>query len=169
MLYKLDSLTVLFLSFFLQAAQAQPPPGRPPHPPWVPEDRMHRVEQFKKIRLMEVLKLDEDESVRFFNRYNKFEEEIRGLERERNKIIDDVDSLVKQGREDEAYQKDFDELIALGQKVANTRTRFYNEIRGILTPQQVAKLIVFERDFGRELREIIQDVQRERRRGPGSR
>jgi Spy/CpxP family protein refolding chaperone len=130
---------------------------------------MHRVEQFKKIRLMEVLKLDEDESIRFFNRYDKFEEEMRGLERERNKIIDDVDSLVKQDGKDAAYQKDFDELIALGQKVADTRTHFYNEVRGILTPQQVAKLIVFERDFGRELREIIQDVQRERRRGPGSR
>jgi Spy/CpxP family protein refolding chaperone len=130
---------------------------------------MHRVEQFKKIRLMEVLKLDENESIRFFNRYDKFEEEIRGLERDRNKIIDDLDSLVKQDGADSAYQKDFDELIALGRKVADTRTHFYREIRGILTPQQVAKLIVFERDFGRELREIIQDVQRERRRGPGSR
>jgi len=130
---------------------------------------MRRVEEFKKIRLMEVLNLNDEESIRFFNRYDKFQEELRGLERERNKIIDDVDSLVKQDGKAEAYGKDFDELIALGQKVADARAHFYNEIRGILTPQQVAKLIVFERDFGRELREIIQDVQRERRRCPGSR
>lgn len=168
MTYRVNYLTIFFLSFLFQVVQAQPPQGQRRNPPWLPEDRMHRVEQFKKIRLMEVLKLNEDESIRFFNRYDKFEEELRGLERERNKIIDDVDSLVKQDGKAEAYEKDFDELIALGQKVADARTHFYNEIRGILTPPQAAKLIVFERDFGRELREIIQDVQRERRRGPGS-
>jgi Spy/CpxP family protein refolding chaperone len=130
---------------------------------------MRRVEEFKKIRLMEVLKLNDDESIRFFNRYDKFQEELRGLEHERNRIIDDVDSLVKQDAKAEAYGKDFDELIALGQKVADARVHFYTEVRGLLTPQQMAKLIVFERDFGRELREIIQDVQRERRRAPGSR
>jgi Spy/CpxP family protein refolding chaperone len=116
---------------------------------------------------MEELKLNEEQSVRFFNRYDKFEQELRELERERNGIIDDLDSLLEQDEKKEAYQKEFDRLISLGQKVANARMRFYNEIQGLLTPQQVAKVIVFERDFGRELRDIIQDVRRERRRGLG--
>ena len=82
----------------------------------------------------------------------------------RNVIIDDLEKLVKQGEQGEAFQKDFDELLALGQKVADARIAFYNEVRGLLSPQQVAKFLVFERNFNRDLRDIIQDVQRERRR-----
>jgi Spy/CpxP family protein refolding chaperone len=165
--YGMHCLQISLFLFFVGAVSAQPRQGQRRGPPWAPEDRMHRVEQFKKIRLMEVLKLKDEESIRFFSRYDKFEDELRGLERERNRIIDDLDSLLKQDGKGEAYQKDFDELVALGQKVADARMRFYNEIRGILTPQQVAKVIVFERDFGKELRDIIQDVRRERRRGSG--
>jgi Spy/CpxP family protein refolding chaperone len=157
----------IFLLFFVGAASAQPPQAQRRGRPWALEDRMRRVEQFKKVRLMEELKLRGEESIRFFSRYDEFEEELRRLERQRNRIIDDLDSLLKQGEKPEAYQKDFDDLVSLGQKVASARMRFYNEIRGILTPEQVAKVIVFERDFGRELRDIIQDVRRERRMGPG--
>jgi hypothetical protein len=168
MKYRMHCLYIfLFLLFFVGTVSAQPPQGQRRGRPWAPEDRMRRVEQFKKVRLMEELKLNDEVSIRFFSRYDKFEEEVRGLERERNRIIDHLDSLLKQGEKAEAYRKDFDELVSLGQKVANARMRFYNDIRGILTPQEVAKVIVFERDFGRELRDIIQDVRRERRRGYG--
>lgn len=167
MTYKSNCLAILLPLLLLQVAFAQPfPPERPgPHRP--PGERTRRLEHFKKIRLMEVLHLDEQESIRFFSRYDKFEEELRKLERERSRIIDDLDSLAKHEEKAEAYQKDFDDLIALGPRLADVRMRFYKDIRAILTPRQVAELIVFERDFGRELREIIQDVQRERRRGPG--
>jgi len=169
MTYRFGYLTIFFTLVLLQVAFAQTFPPQRPNFPRAPGERMQRLEQFKKIRLMEVLQLGEQESIRFFSRYDKFQEELRGLERERSNIIDDLDSLVKRDEKSEAYQKDFDEIVALGQRVADARTRFYKEVRGILTPRQVAKLIVFDRDFGRELREIIQDVQRERRRGPGSR
>jgi Spy/CpxP family protein refolding chaperone len=165
--YGMHCLQISLFLFFVGAASAQPPQAQRRGQPWAPEDRMRRVEQFRKVRLMEELKLRDEESIRFFSRYDKFEDELRGLERERNRIIDDLDSLLRQDEKGEAYQKDFDQLIALGQKVANARMRFYDGIRGILTPQQVAKVIVFERDFGRELRDIIQDVHRERRRGSG--
>jgi Spy/CpxP family protein refolding chaperone len=165
--YGMHCLQVSLFLFFVGTAAAQPPQAQRRGQPWAPEDRMRRVEQFRKVRLMEELKLKDEESIRFFSRYDKFGDELRGLERERNRIIDDLDSLLKEDEKGEAYQKDLDQLIALGQKVDNARMRFYNEIRGILTPQQVAKVIVFERDFGRELRDIIQDVRRERRRGSG--
>lgn len=39
-----------------------------------PGRALERVEQFKKIRLMEVLNLDEESSIKFFARYNKHQE-----------------------------------------------------------------------------------------------
>jgi hypothetical protein len=169
MIYRFRRLSIFLPLFLAQVVFGQPFPRQGPGPQGMPGERMRRIEQFKKVRLMEVLQLDDQESVHFFNRYGKFEDEVRGLERERNAIIDDLDSLVKQDEKPEGYQKDFDALIAVGQRVADARARFYKDMQEVLTPQQVAKLVVFERDFGRELREMIQDVQRERRRGPGPR
>ena len=156
-------LSMLLLA--LQAASAQRMPPQQRGPDRGPDQRMERLQQLKKLRLLEVLKLNEEESIRFFTRYNKFEEELRDLERERNDIIDDLEMQLKEGEKVESLEKSFDDLFALGQKVVDARIRFYKEVRGMLTPQQVAKLIVFERNFTRDLREIIQDVQRERRRG----
>jgi len=167
MIYRFECLAMFLPLLAAQVALGQPFPRQGPGPQGMPGERMRRIEQFKKVRLMEVLQLDEQESIRFFARYGRFEDEVRKLERERNTIIDDLDSLVKQDEKPESYQKDFDDLIVLGQKVADARARFYKDAQQVLTPQQVAKVVVFERDFGRELREMIQDVQRERRRGPG--
>lgn len=167
MIYRFECLAMFLPLLVAQVALGQPFPRQGSGPQGMPGERMRRIEQFKKVRLMEVLQLDEQESIRFFARYGRFEDEVRKLERERNTIIDDLDSLVKQDEKPESYQKDFDDLIVLGQKVADARARFYKGAQQVLTPQQVAKVVVFERDFGRELREMIQDVQRERRRGPG--
>lgn len=123
---------------------------------------MERVQQLKKLRLMEELRLGEEESVRFFTRYNKFEDELRDLEIERNKIIDNIEAALRRGEKGEAFEKDFDRFLTLGQKVAEARVRFYNEVRKLLRPEQVAKLIVFERNFNRDLREMIQEARRQR-------
>ncbi len=130
-----------------------------------PRDRFERLQQLKKLRLMEVLGLAEEESVRFFARYNKFENELRDLESQRNGVIDDLEAALKRGEKAEVYQRGFDQLEALGKKVADARLQFYEDAKKLLTAEQVAKLIVFERNFNRDLREMIQEVQRERRRG----
>jgi Spy/CpxP family protein refolding chaperone len=160
---------VLFAPFSLLAILFLLPPTdivaqqRVPGPPAM-EERMERLQQFKKLRLMETLNLNEEESIKFFARYNKFEEELRDLEQQRNSILDDMENLIKHEEKEEAYKKDFDDLLALGQKLVEARTRFYKDARTMLTPVQTAKLLVFERNFNRDLREAIRDVQRDRRR-----
>ena len=149
---------LLQLSFRSDLFSQRQLPGR------TPEERRGRLEQFKKIRLMEVLNLNEEGSIRFFTRYNKFQEQLRQLERDRNAVIDHIERQLKEGEKGKAFQKDFDEFLGLGQKLVALHTNFHNGIREILTPEQVAKLVVFERNFNREISKIIQDVQRERRR-----
>ncbi len=151
-------VSLLVCSNVVRSQPRMPGPGM--------EGRMERLQQFKKLRLIEVLNLNEEESIKFFARYNKFEEELRDLEQQRNGILDNLETLIRREEKEEAYKKDFDDLLALGQKLSDARVRFYNDARGMLTPKQVAKLLVFERNFNRDLREMIQDVQRERRREP---
>ncbi|HXG00266.1 MAG TPA: hypothetical protein VNL69_05740, partial [Bacteroidota bacterium] len=56
-----------------------------------------RVEQLKKVRMMEVLKLDEETSIRFFSRYNKYQDELREIQRNREAIYRTMESLRRSG------------------------------------------------------------------------
>ena len=49
-----------------------------------------RIEQFKKVRLIEVMNMDEETSIRFFARYNKHLESMRTIQKDHNALIDQL-------------------------------------------------------------------------------
>ncbi len=121
-----------------------------------------RLEQLKKIRLMEVLRMDEETSLRFFSRYNKHEEEMREFEMKRNRLIDRLQQLRGSDAPDAELQRLTKEIRATGEEAYRTREKYLDEISRLLTAKQFADYIVFERAFLRNLREMMRDVQRER-------
>ena len=124
-----------------------------------------RIEQFKKIRLMEELKLDEATSIKFFARYNSHQEELRKLNQKRNDIIDELQILRRRDVSDAEYEKTLQELKALADPAVELRVKFLNEISEILSPKQVAEYVIFERNFVQNLREIMREMQQQRRGG----
>lgn len=130
-----------------------------------PGHSMERIESFKKVRMMEVLKLDEQLSIKFLARYNKHHDDVRALEQESNHLVDKLESLIAGGAGDDEYARTFAELREIGKKTVEARMQFVIDLKDILTQRQIAEYVVFERKFGRELRNILRDVQRERFRG----
>jgi Spy/CpxP family protein refolding chaperone len=122
-----------------------------------------RVLEFKKVRLLEILKLDEQTSVKFLNKYTKFSNEIDEIEIERDRIVNDLEAKLRKG-DKEGYDKGIKDLIELEKKEYELRMNFYNELKEILTEQQVAQVVVFERNFRREFMNAIREMQRERMR-----
>ncbi len=55
-----------------------------------------RLERFRKMRLVEVLHLNEDDAVRFFAKQTAHEDHVRDLMKSRNNILDDMDSAVRE-------------------------------------------------------------------------
>jgi hypothetical protein len=126
-----------------------------------------RVEQFKKLRLIEALKLDEETSVRFFAKYAKHEEAMRKINVDREAFVNSLEDMRRPGASDAEIDKVVKELIGMDAKVTEERTRFYEDIKGVLSMRQVADLLVFERNFSRNLRQLMQEMTRERRQGQG--
>ncbi|MBI2618632.1 MAG: hypothetical protein HYW57_00955 [Ignavibacteriales bacterium] len=124
-----------------------------------------RVEQYKKIRLMETLSLDEETSIRFFARYHRHREELRKLNMRRNSLIDELQTLRRREASDAEYKKVLEELRKLADPAVEIREQYFDEIGKILTPKQMAEYVIFERSFLQNLREIMRDMQRNRR-GP---
>jgi hypothetical protein len=122
-----------------------------------------RIEQFKKVRLMEVLKMDEETSIRFFARYSKYAETLRSIQKDHNTLIDQLQGLSKSDANNADIERVIKDIGMSEEKIAETRSKFLQELKDVISIKQIAEYVVFERNFNKNLREIMQDIARERR------
>jgi hypothetical protein len=121
-----------------------------------------RIEQFKKIRLMDVLKMDEETSIRFFARYNKHIETLRDIEKSRNDRVDQLQKLTDSDASNDDIMKAVNDVTALDGKMTEERSKFLTDLKDVLTVKQIGKYVVFERNFNQNLRDLMRDVARDR-------
>ena len=155
---KVLATTVLGVMFLVTSSLlAQPEHGNRSEQP-----AMDRIESWKKVRMLESLKLEEDQSVKFIAKYNKHQDTMHGFEKERNDLVDKLDAQSKSDAGDEDYNQTFTSLLEIDKKMSGERIRFLAELKEVLSNKQIAQYIVFERNFVQELRKAVRDVQRER-------
>jgi hypothetical protein len=153
-----------FFQFFLiifialpNAMNAQPgPPDMPPPSP-------QRIEQYKKVRLLEVLNLDEEKSARFLTRYDKFTKETYDLMKKQRDLVDELDKKLKNNASDQELSATIEDILNCNEKIAETRTKYFHGLNDILTNRQIAEYMVFEREFARNIREVMHDLARDKR------
>ena len=151
------ALNLLLISILFMLAKVVAQDQLPMHGP-----AAERIAQYKKLRLMEVVQMNEETSVRFFARYNKHEENILAIGRERNELIDQLQKLSKSNSNDAAIENTIKDIGMSEEKVLEERTKFIEELRNILSLKQLSQFIVFERNFNKNLRELMRDVARDR-------
>ena len=152
---QLKALSLLLPLFFGTARGQDFPMGGPAR---------ERVEQFKKIRMMEILKLDEETSIRFFSRYNKHQEGLREIVGKRDVLIDELAVLRKSNSADAEYEKVFNELSEMESKITEERSRFLQDLKSVISTKQIAEYVIFERNFNRQLMQLMREMAQERRR-----
>src|ERR1700741_800738 len=91
-----------------------------------------RLEKFRKMRLVEVLKLNEDDAVRFFAKQNAHEDKIREYMNSRNETVDAIEESVKDEGETKKIGSLADQLMDTDKKIFEERQRFQNEMRQFL-------------------------------------
>ena len=157
---KLLAVRFVWLLFVPSMLCAQP--GRPGDAQGTdrPSDR---IENLRKVRLVEILELKEDQSVRFLARLNEHDNTRRDLMKERGEALDRLERLIRNNAADAEFEKGFAEVAAIDDKVTAERHRFFTGLSDILTPTQRAKMLIFERRFEKELREAMREAQRRRR------
>jgi len=131
-----------------------------------PDDRrpLERIEHFKQVRLIEMLDLKEDQSVRFFARLNEHDKTKRDLIKEKMDDLDKIERLVRNHAEAKEYESLFPQVMAVNEKIVQEDQKIFNSLTDILSVEQQAKYLLFERQFERELREAMRDIQHRRMR-----
>lgn len=130
--------------------------------PTKPSRALERVEQFKKIRMMEVLAMDEQTSIKFFSRYSKYQRSLQDLRRKQVQALGRVQGLRKTKAADPEYAKIIQELQSLEGEGRDAKLKYLEELHEILSNKQIAEYLVFEMRFQQNLRDLIRDAQKSR-------
>ena len=145
-----------FLLFVVGNVMAQP--GPPPDQ----QRPFERIERWRKVRLLETLNLNEEQSARFIARLNEHDEAKRKLLKEKMDAIDKIERLVLNHASDKEFESVFPEVMAADDKITEEERKFFDGLSDILTNEQRGKLILFKRQFELELRQALREVQRRR-------
>ena len=147
-------LLVAALAGSLALTVAQPPQDPPDGRQW------ERISQWRKIRLIEMLSMTEEQSVRFFARMNEHDTARRSLMKEKGEALDRLDRLVRNRADAQEYEKAIPEVLSADEKIRAEQRRFFDSLPDVLSAEQRAKFLLFERQFEKELREAMREVQR---------
>lgn len=118
---------------------------------------LEQIEEWEKMKLIKVLDLSEENSIRFFARRNEHQKRVREILNQRDQLAQEIEKEIKDGVKvsDAVYQEQVNRMLEFEAKMMKERESFIKSLNDILSPEQIAKLTVFEIRFRREVRERI--------------
>jgi len=119
------------------------------------KNQMNKFEQLEKIKLIEVLDLDEETTLRFFSRLNEHRNKMNEFKLEADKIIDKLRIMINSKNKKGELSKYINSYLALGKKVTETKNEFTESLSDILTENQIAKFLVFEMKFREDIKGML--------------
>ena len=118
---------------------------------------MKKIEELEKIKLLDVLNLDEAAFTKLFTRRNQNRTKIWDIEDKINNVLQNVESEIKKGKDKDVakIQKLNEDYCNLSMDVEKEKLSFIKSLSDILTPEQIGKYIVFERKFREDIRDLL--------------
>ncbi len=158
------------LPLFAQDASITTPPPKP-HRKVDPEKvklLIQKVEEVKHQKLREVLNLDDEMSKRFFAEYDPAEKDLISLVRQRQEQELKLVQLTRGDYKDGDVDPTLQSIKVLNQQIQDRYEKLDGNLKSVITPRQRAKLLVFEKEFNRKVREKIHDrIERWKAGHPG--
>lgn len=114
---------------------------------------LDKMKSFKKIMLIDKLKMNEEQATRFFARYQQYEEYIKEAQKELEKALIQLDELQKTGKQEygKAIQHVFDKDLAMRKTIVDRM----KAMKGILSEQQYAQYILIEHRLLDNLQKMV--------------
>ncbi len=143
-------LTVIMLVFFSGMNYSQR--GK-----WKNEELKGRFEQLEKIKLIETLEMDEETTLRFFSRKAEHKKVQEKVQLQIENKINELELIFKSGKvtTNEEMKHKIDEINSMEIQLEKNRAEFISSLSDILSYDQIAKLVIFERNFKDEIRKLI--------------
>ncbi len=125
------------------------------------DDIRDKIEDIKLEKLTAKLSLDETTKTAFIDKYKTFSKSMRELNQKRAKTYKLMTENVESGN---GLDTIVSKLIEYENEITQKRKDFISDIQSMLTPQQIAKMIIFERKFNNEIKKILKQYQKENKK-----
>lgn len=126
-----------------------------------------KVEAVRLARLTETLQLDEKTAAKFIPVITAIEQKRRQLMKENQETMRELKIMLHASPPDESKLKiAINAIEKTRHEIASLREKEYSAARDNLTVTQMARYLLFNQDFQREMRGMVEGA-RHPRRGPG--
>ncbi|MGA8264051.1 MAG: hypothetical protein WB779_06395 [Ignavibacteriaceae bacterium] len=118
---------------------------------------MGKIEELEKIKLIDVLQMNEETTLKFFARRNEYQRKVKDLISSADTQLGKISDYVKNNGDKNSAEmkKMIAGYLSYGEAIAKEKTNFINSLNDILSYEQISKLLVFEKHFREELRKIL--------------
>jgi Spy/CpxP family protein refolding chaperone len=117
------------------------------------------IDSIMKQKVMDNLGLDESSADKFINAFKGNSKQIRLFNKEKKELMQSIEDNPSAADVDTKL----DRMLELETKIVEQRKAFFNELKGFLTPQQIARTIVLRKKFERQFKKEILKHKRQNR------
>lgn len=134
----------IFLSFFTSSLLlAQPPRAK------------ERFKNLKKMKLLEVLNLDEQTSDKFLAKYTAWESKLDSKKDELDQLAEELEKSIKENLSEEEIAKKTQKFIETQNELLKLTNDRISDLKPLLNKTQFGKYILFEYKFMQEIQRIL--------------
>jgi hypothetical protein len=119
-----------------------------------------KINQLKKIKLIDILRLDENNVDKFFARYGEQERKVEEQRLQLKKSINQLEQAIYNNATEKEIQQLIQNIHNKDIALVNTTIEKQKALKSLLDEQQFAKLIVFEYQFMTKLQKALMDKKR---------
>ncbi len=128
-----------------------------------------RLEQFKKLKLIETLDLDDKTAEKFFVVYNNGSNKVEQTKEELDAALTDLYQALEADAGEAQIKVKTDFALVKHEATLKAVSEMMTSVRKVLSPDQFARYIIFEARFHKEVRRQIMEMSERRREGRDSR
>ena len=123
-----------------------------------------KINQIKKIKILEILNLEEEEANKFLAAYTAHEDKVKEAFVSYKNEMKQLKDLLDQKKTTAEIKGQNEKVLKAAEKWGNSMREKNNVLRDLLTPEQFAKYLVFESEFYKEMGKHIKRLKNERKK-----
>ncbi len=158
---------IVFCSLSALPLHAQQPSGSTePRPDGARmQELREKIEHLKYERMKTALAMDDETAKKFFETYRPAEKEIQAIVQQRNQEMRKLRMMMNGAKSDADVDPAMARIRELNHQIEDHVLKLDNDLKPVLSPRQRAKLLVFEHEFNKRVRQEVekQHVAKERR------
>ncbi|MDX2130184.1 MAG: hypothetical protein SFU91_14215 [Chloroherpetonaceae bacterium] len=125
------------------------------------------VRKFQAEKMSERLKLSAEQRERFMERYSKYQDEFTDNFKRLQGAMKDLEQLQMGNGSEKEIDAKTREVLELRNASTEILPKYLSNFREMLSARQAAELVIFERDFLRDITKVIRAARREQMKENG--